>query len=130
MSEASEADRLAELRRRAEDGARRRAVAHAMRAALLAIEKRQSSIEAVFAALVDQVADKMGATPRENAAAVAQERKRCMLERLAQFEREGRGRYSPMLVASEFCRDERDTIEVASLARKIRRWRREAQLGQ
>jgi hypothetical protein len=64
-------------------------------------------------------------TPRDGVAAVRQSRRKAMLMELERLEQEGRGSAAVMLVARKFASDPLDPIEVESLARKLRRWRRE-----
>jgi len=47
-----------------------------------------------------------------------------MVAELVRHEQEGRGRAAAMLVARKFAGDPLDPIEVESIARKLRRWRR------
>lgn len=64
-------------------------------------------------------------TPREALAALSRSRREQMLDELARYERQGRGRAAAMLVARNFASDKHNSVEVASLARKLRRWRDE-----
>src|SRR5437016_3569386 len=106
---------------------RQAVVERAVRAAALALMARDQTIAEVVAALTDAVASVSPAdiTPREGIAAVRRSRRERMLEELARHERQGRGRDAVKLVARDFAADKHDTVEVASIARKLRRWREE-----
>jgi hypothetical protein len=103
------------------------AIERAVRAAALALLARDRTVAEVVAALTDAVAGEVPAdiTPRESVAAVRQSRREKMVAELIRLEQEGRGRPAAMVVARRFAADARDPVEVASLARKLRRWRRE-----
>ncbi len=75
-----------------------------MRAAATALLSRDTTVAEAIAA----VTSAMGAGPDE----------------LVRHEQEGRGRAAAMLVARKFAGDPLDPIEVESIARKLRRWRR------
>jgi len=107
------------------DDPRQAAVERAVKSAALALLARDQTIAEVVAALTDAVAaiSPADATPREGVAAVRQSRTRAMLAELDCLIQRGRGRAAPMLVARKFAADPHDTVEVASLARKLRRWR-------
>jgi hypothetical protein len=106
---------------------RQAAVERAVKAAALALLSRDQTVAEVVAALTAAVAGDVPAdiTPRESVAAVRQSRQEQMVVELVRLERQDRGRAAAMLVARKFAADARDPIEVASLARKLRRWRRE-----
>jgi hypothetical protein len=106
---------------------RRASVERAVKAAALALLARDQTVAEVVAALTNAVAGVVPAdlTPRESVAAVRQSRREKMVSELIRLEREGRGRPAAMLVARKFAGDPLDPIEVESLARKLRRWRRE-----
>jgi L-serine deaminase len=106
---------------------RRASVERAVKAAALALLARDQTVAEVVAALTNAVAGVVPAdlTPRESVAAVRQSRREKMVSELIRLEREGRERPAAMLVARKFAGDPLDPIEVESLARKLRRWRRE-----
>jgi hypothetical protein len=106
---------------------RQAAVERAVKTAAMALLARDQTVAEVVAALTDAVAGEMPAdvTPRETVAAVRQSRREKMVAELIRLEQEGRGRPAAMLVARKFASDPLDPIEVESLARKLRRWRRE-----
>jgi hypothetical protein len=107
---------------------RHAAVERAVRAAALALLARDQTVAEIVAALADAVGADVPAdniTPRESVAAVRQSRREQMVVELERLEQEGRGRPAAMLVARKFAAEARDPVEVASLARKLRRWRRE-----
>jgi hypothetical protein len=93
---------------------------NAIAEAILARDIHISEVVAVLTA-----ANGNTATPRESVAAVRQTRREQMVADLERMELEGRGRAAVMLVARRFARDPLDPIEVDSLARNLRRWRRE-----
>jgi hypothetical protein len=100
-------------------------IEQAIKAIALARLARGQSVAEVVAALTDAGLDEMsaGSTPRESVAAVRQSQRKAMLAELERLVQLGRGRAGPMLVAHRFAADPRDPVEVASLARKLRRWR-------
>jgi hypothetical protein len=106
---------------------RQAAVERAVKAAALALLSRDRTVAEVVAALADAVSADVPAdtTPRESVAAVRQSRRERMVTELIRLEQKGRGRPAAMLVARKFASDPHDPIEVESLARKLRRWRRE-----
>lgn len=97
----------------------------AVRDAALALIARDpvAKVFATLAAAVEGVAAE-GLTPRELTTAARQTRREEMLAELSRLEREGRGRAAVMLVARKFARNRLDPVEVASLARALRRWRK------
>jgi thioesterase domain-containing protein len=106
---------------------RQAAVKRAVEAAAIALLARDQTVAEVVAALTDAVASIAPAdvTPREGLAALRQSRREEMLDELARYERQGRGRDAAKMVARDFAADKRDAVEVASIARKLRRWRSE-----
>ena len=102
---------------------RQAAIESAVRATALRLLARDQTVAQVVAALA-VVAGEAPITPRESIAVVRQSRRERMVAELERLERQGRGRAAPMVVARDFASDARDPIEVASLARKLRRWRR------
>jgi hypothetical protein len=88
-----------------------------------AILARDIHISEVVAALTAAKGDT--ATPRESAAAARHSQREKMVAELVRLEQEGRGRAAAVMVARKFASDPLDPIEVESLARKLRRWRRE-----
>lgn len=100
-------------------------IERAVRAAALALMARKQTVEEVFASLANAVATDTPAeiTPRERVAAVRQSRREKMFAAVMRLEEQGRARAAPMLVARKFAADPHDPVEVASLARKLRRWR-------
>jgi hypothetical protein len=106
---------------------RRASVERAVKAAAMALLARDQTVAEVVAALTNAVAGVVPAdlTPRASVAAVRQSRREKMVSELIRLKREGRGRPAAMLVARKFAGDQLDPIEVESLARKLRRWRRE-----
>jgi hypothetical protein len=99
---------------------RKSIIEQAVRAAAEALFARDQTVAQVLAAVAEMVAD---GTPRERAAAVRESRREKMVVEVIRLEQEGRGREAPMLVARKNARDPRDPVEIASLARNIRRWR-------
>ena len=99
------------------------AIEYAIRAAAKLLFSRGQTVAEVVAVLTvaDEVPD---TTPRESAAAVRQSRRECMVAELMRLEQQGRGRGAPALVAGKCASDPLDPIEVDSLARNLRRWRR------
>jgi ribosome biogenesis protein Tsr3 len=106
---------------------RHAAVERAVKTAAMALLARDRTVAEVVAALTDAVAaiSPADVSPREGVAAVRQSRRNAMLAELECLIQRGRGRAAPMLVARKFAADPHDMVEVASLARKLRRWRRE-----
>jgi hypothetical protein len=104
---------------------RQATVERAVKAAALALLARDQTPAEVVASLTDAVAaiSPADTTPREGVAAVRQSRRGAMLAELERLERQGRGRAAAMVVAGKFAADPHDDVEVASLARKLRRWR-------
>ena len=102
-------------------------VERAVKAAAMALLARDQTVAEAIAALSDAVDSIAPAdvTPREGLAALRLSRQEQMLEELARYEQQGRARVAVMLVARDFAADKHDTVEVASLARKLRRWRSE-----
>src|SRR3954447_26146395 len=105
--------------------ARQAAVERAVKAAAMALLARDQTVAECVAGLTEAVTALAPAsvTPREGVAAVLQSRSNAMLAELELLIQRGRGRAAPMLLARKFAADPHDTIEVASLARKLRRWR-------
>jgi hypothetical protein len=99
---------------------RKSIIERAVRATAEAMLARNQTVAQVLAALAEIAAD---TTPREHAAAVRESRREKMIEEVIRLGQEGRGREAPMLVARKNARDPRDPVEVATLARNIRRWR-------
>ena len=106
---------------------RQAAVERAVKAAAMALLARDQTIAEVVSMLTDAVASIAPAdiTPREGLASVRQSRREQMLDELTRYEQQKRGRASVMMVARDFAADKHDNVEVASLARKLRRWRSE-----
>jgi hypothetical protein len=106
---------------------RQAAVERAIRAAAMAILARDQTVAEIVAKLTDAVAGIAPAdfSPREGIAAVRQSRRKAMLAELEALTQRGRGRAAPMLLARKFAADPHDSVEVTSLARKLRRWRNE-----
>ena len=63
-------------------------------------------------------------TPRESVAAARRALQQRMIDELLRLEGEGRGREAVGMTARKFAVDPLDPVEVESLARKLRRWRR------
>lgn len=86
---------------------------------------RDRTIAEIVAALTKVAGDGTAdLTPREMAETTRKSRREKMLAALVRLEQEGRGRSAAMSVARDFANDRRDAVEVESLARKLRRWRR------
>src|SRR5712671_618818 len=102
-------------------------VERAVRAAAMALWARESTVAEVVAALTDAVASiaPSDSTPREAVAALRQSRKQQMLDALARYQSQGRGRSAVMLVAREFAADKYDAVEVENHRRNLDRWRKE-----
>jgi hypothetical protein len=102
------------------------AIERAIRGAALALLGRDQTVAEVVAALTNAVAGNAPAdvTPRESVAAVRQSRREQMVAEVLRLEVQRRGRNAAMLVARKFASDPLDMVEVESLARKLRRWRR------
>jgi DNA-binding NarL/FixJ family response regulator len=101
-------------------------VERAVKAAALALLSRDQTVAEVVAALAVVVDGELPAdiSPRERVAAVRQSRREQMLAELARHEGRGRKRDAVMKVARDFASDKLDGVEVASLVRKLHRWRR------
>jgi hypothetical protein len=93
----------------------------------LKLLERENTIAEVAAALAAAVAGEAPAdlTPRERKAKARRVLREKILAELGPLEAKGQGRAAPMLLAKKFARDPRDPVEVESLARNIRNWRRE-----
>jgi hypothetical protein len=93
------------------------------RAALVLLKRETASAEAIAVLAAAMAGDTPAdVTPRENIKAVRRSRREKMLDELARHER--RDRISAVnLVARAFAADKHDPVEVASLERKLRRWR-------
>jgi hypothetical protein len=101
-------------------------VERAVRSAALALLSRARSVAEVIATLASAVdAAASGAvTPRERAATARKARRDEMVAETVRLEGAGRGRTAVMSVARKFARDPLDPVEVESLARSLRRWRK------
>jgi uncharacterized protein YjiS (DUF1127 family) len=109
------------------DDPRRDAVERAVKAATIARLAREIGIDEALAAVIAAGggAKSETATPREAAAAARRSQREQMEAKLNRLEQQGRGRDAVKVVARDFARDRKDPIEVASLARTLRRWRNE-----
>jgi hypothetical protein len=98
-----------------------------LQSSALALVARQATVtKAVASAAAAMSVDgARGVTPREKKQIDALARRERMLAEMSRLEEEGRSREAPMLVARAFAVDRRDPIEVESLARSLRRWRKE-----
>jgi hypothetical protein len=101
-------------------------IERAVRAAALALWAREQTVAEVTAALAAAVASDAPAdiTPRERVAEARHARREKMVAEVIRLEREGRGRSAVMLVARKFAHDSLDAVELESLARALRRWRK------
>jgi hypothetical protein len=98
----------------------------AVQRAALVLLKRETAVAEAVAVLADAIAaGDAGATPRENVKAIRQSRQEAMLAELERYEQQGRRTAAARLVARKFAADPSDRVELASLARKLRRWRDE-----
>jgi hypothetical protein len=104
----------------ADRDSRAAAIEAAVRDAAAALLKRSQSPAQVLALLSAAIdgAPAEALTPRERAAALRQTRRERMLEDL----RHGNG--NVMKIARRYAADCRDPVETASLARQLRRWRK------
>jgi hypothetical protein len=101
------------------------AIERAVRETALKLWARNQTVTEIVEKLTVVGAMPADITLRESVAAVRQSRRKEMLAELERLEQEGRKRDAVMVVAGDFAADASDTVEVDSLARKLRRWRRE-----
>jgi hypothetical protein len=99
----------------------------AVQRAALVLLKRETAVAEAVAVLRDAIAGgaPADATPRENVKAIRQSRREAMLAEMERYEQQGRGTAAATRVAQKFAADPLDPIEVESIARKLRRWRRQ-----
>jgi hypothetical protein len=104
----------------------RRNVEHAVKAVAQALLDRQISIGQALAVVTTAMGASKDeeATPREQAAAGREDHRASVVAEMARFEKEGKGRAAPMILARSNALDARDVVECETLANKYRRWRR------
>jgi hypothetical protein len=109
------------------DRARAAAVERAVRAAANAILERDFTRAEIAAALARVSEALVGdeQTPRERVAATRQADRDKMVAAMRRLGQAGRGRSAADAVARDFARDRRDPVEIESLKRKLRRWRKQ-----
>src|SRR5262249_8291462 len=101
------------------------AIERAIRETALKALERGDSVSEIVEKL--KLVGEMGCVTRRQAAAAEHElRREQMLAEVARHEREGRGWNAVTLVARKFAVDPDDEIEVQSLSRQLRRWRRKS----
>jgi hypothetical protein len=96
----------------------------------MVILKRMGATAAQVALELNNAAAEMerdapdGLTPREREAEARQARRADMLAMLDRLVGEGKGPRAPTLIALKYARNARDPVEVESLARSVRNWRK------